>query len=202
MALISILKDNGYRIQAYTSSNLDDFSLKTMFFNGIKGTDYISQLKGSVRDDSYVISELIKSIRTERNRSPFFKFVFLTSSHYGYEYPDNHAIFHPTTLNSSFIFNKHTDPTPLLNRYKNSLHYCDALFGDVLKALKEVHLDEKTVIIITSDHAEEFNDKDQGYWGHGSNFTRYQTSVPLIMFLPQTMTGNKQKIMSMLYQRC
>ncbi len=37
---------------------------------------------------------------------------------------------------------------------------------------------------MTSDHGEEFNDNKENYWGHGSNFTKYQSSVPLIMFFP------------------
>jgi membrane-anchored protein YejM (alkaline phosphatase superfamily) len=140
--------------------------------------------------DAYVISELVRSIKNGRAKSPFFKFVFLTSSHFGYEYPENHNIFHPTAKEGSFIFNKYADPGPLLNKYKNSLHYNDSLFGEVLSALKEKQLDKKTIIVITSDHGEEFNDKGHGNWGHGSNFSRYQTSVPLIMYLCDNEKGH------------
>jgi len=189
-ALISVLKDNGYAISAYTSSNLEGFSLKVMFFNGVPEGNYVAQLKeASAKGDAFVISKLVGSIKNKRTASPFFAFVFLTSSHHGYKYPDSHNIFHPTAQEGSYLFNKYSDPAPLLNKYKNSLHYEDSLFGEVLSALREVHLDMKTIIVVTSDHGEEFNDKDHGYWGHGSNFSRYQTSVPLIIYLPESNAG-------------
>jgi len=189
--MIRVMRENGYAIGAYTSSNFDGFSLKTMFFNGIAAKDFVQKLdEGSVKDDRYVISRVVESIGHEHKGSPFFKFVFLTSSHHGYKYPKSHAIFHPVAREGSFLFNKYADPAPLLNKYKNSLHYNDALFGEVLSALRKAGLDSKTIIVVTSDHGEEFNDKGYGYWGHGSNFTRYQTSVPLILFLPDNAEGH------------
>lgn len=37
---------------------------------------------------------------------------------------------------------------------------------------------------MTTDHGEEFNDSGDNYWGHGSDFTRYQTQVPCVLHLP------------------
>jgi hypothetical protein len=189
--LLSVLKNNGYAISAYTSSNLNGFSLKKMFFQDIAPADYIVRYGGDdVINDKCILSELIRSIKNERTGRPFFKFVFLTSSHHGYSYPVGHDIFHPTAREGSFMFNKYADPGPLMNRYRNSLHYIDSLFGEVLTTLREAHLDKKTIIIVTSDHGEEFNDKSYGYWGHGSNFTRAQVSVPFILYLPDNGKGH------------
>jgi membrane-anchored protein YejM (alkaline phosphatase superfamily) len=41
-----------------------------------------------------------------------------------------------------------------------------------------------TIIVVTSDHGEEFNDNGAGYWGHASNFTEYQTHVPMVIYVP------------------
>jgi len=43
---------------------------------------------------------------------------------------------------------------------------------------------EDTIVIFTSDHGEEFNDLKKNYWGHGSNFSDFQTKVPLLMLWP------------------
>ena len=43
---------------------------------------------------------------------------------------------------------------------------------------------ENTIVIVTSDHGEEFNDNHAGWWGHSGNFTRYQTQVPLVFYFP------------------
>ncbi|HYG53030.1 MAG TPA: sulfatase-like hydrolase/transferase, partial [Flavobacteriales bacterium] len=40
-------------------------------------------------------------------------------------------------------------------------------------------------VVITADHGEEFNDNGLGYWGHASNFSIYQTHVPMIVAWPK-----------------
>ena len=43
--------------------------------------------------------------------------------------------------------------------------------------------------IYMDDHGQEFNDSGRNYWGHNSNFTRYQTGVPLILYSPTLPPG-------------
>jgi len=188
--LVKSFKRNNYNIKAYTSSNLDRFALKAMFFNDIKDNDYINLKDASPdKNDREVVDKLKQDILNDDSRTPWFKFVFLTSSHHHYNYPDKHKIFTPIPSNNEgFIFDKNVDPQAYINDYKNSLHYEDALFGEILEALLESKQYENTVIILTSDHGEEFNDNNAGYWGHGSNYTKYQTSVPLIIHLPNQST--------------
>lgn len=82
------------------------------------------------------------------------------------------------------------DPTLLIKRYKNSVHYVDHLIGKVIQKLEDKKLLENTIIVITSDHGQEFNDLKKGYWQHGSNFGEYQIKVPMMIFdalkLPRT----------------
>jgi membrane-anchored protein YejM (alkaline phosphatase superfamily) len=60
----------------------------------------------------------------------------------------------------------------------------DAEIGKVLKALEERGLADNSIIIITGDHGEEFNDNKKNFWGHGSNFTSAQIHVPLVIRWP------------------
>ena len=41
---------------------------------------------------------------------------------------------------------------------------------------------KNTIILITSDHGQEFNDSKKGYWQHGGNFSDYQIRVPMLIF--------------------
>ncbi|MDP2558646.1 sulfatase-like hydrolase/transferase [Photobacterium damselae subsp. piscicida] len=67
------------------------------------------------------------------------------------------------------------------NRYKNALFYIDGLIAKVLK-----HIDlQNTIIVITSNHGQEFNDNKQNYWGHSSNYSDVQIHVPLYVYLPE-----------------
>jgi membrane-anchored protein YejM (alkaline phosphatase superfamily) len=43
---------------------------------------------------------------------------------------------------------------------------------------------ENTIVIISSDHGEEFDDTGMGYWGHNGNYSGAQTHVPMIVYWP------------------
>jgi uncharacterized protein len=103
------------------------------------------------------------------------------------DYP---APFKPISREVNYLrLDNETDPTPLHNRYRNSVHYVDGLIGRVLTSLERKGLLENSVIVITGDHGQEFNDSGRNYWGHGSNFTRYQTGVPLLLYAPTLPPG-------------
>ncbi len=190
--LTKSLQQLGYDIKAYTSSNLDRFSLKPIIFGHINDDHYINFMgQRADKNDRKVIDQLKKDILTEPN-NPWFKFVFLISSHHHYNYPKSFEKFKPLPTNSEgFIFDKDIDPAPFLNDYKNSLLYEDALVHEVLEALKSSGKLKNTLIFLTGDHAEEFNDNKLAYWGHGSNFTLYQTQVPLLVRRPQAKMVKK-----------
>ncbi len=68
--------------------------------------------------------------------------------------------------------------------YRTSVHFVDSLIGSVLDDLSRRGLQEDTVVIITSDHGEEFDDSGAGLEVHGSGYTRYQLQVPMIISIP------------------
>lgn len=76
--------------------------------------------------------------------------------------------------------------------YAQAVHAIDERLGAVLDDLRERGLDENTLVIVTSDHGEEFDDTGLGYFGHGSNFSDAQVRAPLLMRWPgkdpQTIT--------------
>jgi membrane-anchored protein YejM (alkaline phosphatase superfamily) len=148
-----------------------------MFF-GIQKINIFN--KGNIfKNDSKLIDLAIKDIKN--STQPWFKFVFITSSHFNYHYPKSFEKFKPIASNTeTFLLNKNIDSTPLINKYKNSLLYSDSLVG---KLLLNIDLNN-TIVIITADHAEEFNENKVGLWGHGSNYTIYQTQVPFILYIP------------------
>lgn len=87
-------------------------------------------------------------------------------------------------LNNSF------DPAPYLARYKNSVRYADNLIQKVLDYLEEKHLLDETIVVISSDHGDEFNDNKLNFWGHGGNFTDAQIKVPLVIHWPGKKPAN------------
>lgn len=117
--------------------------------------------------------------------SPFFSFLFYDAAHSFCVGNNPVSVFQPSiAVCDRLTYTKHTDPIPTLNRYKNALYYIDQLVGRNLALLKKRHLLNNTLVLISSDHGNEFNDNHLGYWGHASNFTRFQTQVPLIIHWP------------------
>ena len=70
----------------------------------------------------------------------------------------------------------------MFNRYRNSVLYVDAMIGRILNTLERTGLVNRTIVMITGDHGQEFG--EHGFFGHGSAFTPEQTHVPLILYLP------------------
>ena len=79
-----------------------------------------------------------------------------------------------------------------LNRYQNSVYYADYLVEQAVARVKELKLLDRTMIIVTGDHGEEFHER--GYMGHTSAFDPEQIHVPLVIYVP----GREPKLYSRL----
>ncbi len=180
------LKEMGYDISLYTTSNFYRFSFKDMFFPRLDDNfSHIEYQGDPVTNDKKIIGSLIEEINISKD-TPWFKFIFLTSSHFPYRYPKEFEKFTPVPRSmESFVFDRESDPRPFKNKYRNSLLYLDSLIGGFLEKTKGAL--ENSIIVITGDHSEEFNENRAGFWGHGSNFTKFQTKVPLIIHFPIDM---------------
>lgn len=120
-----------------------------------------------------------------QGEKPVFGFLFYDTPH-AYDFPGDYPLkFQPSWNEVNFLkLNRDFNPEPFINRYKNAVHFADSLVGEALNKLKDSGLSENTVVIITSDHGQEFNDSGQNYWGHNSNYSKYQTKVPLVVKWP------------------
>jgi len=61
----------------------------------------------------------------------------------------------------------------------------DHFFGAFLERLNELGLSDDTLIVVTSDHGEEFD--DHGSWGHGHSVYQELLHVPLMFRLPNRL---------------
>ena len=72
--------------------------------------------------------------------------------------------------------------------YKGEITYNDRWFGKMLEDLKAMGILDKTMIIVTSDHGEEFG--EYGRYGHGISVNQELIDVPLIIgYKPWTENG-------------
>lgn len=182
----------GYESRVFTSSNLDGFSLRKLFFPHVPEQNVVTNPA-----DEKVVTSYLASLDSTSTK-PRFDFLFLTSSHSPYTYPPDYARFKPLpAIEGGFAINRQTDATPYKNDYHNSLFYLDALVGKILSAAEKSGALENTWVVITGDHAEEFNENGMGYWGHGSNFTRWQIQTPLVIMSPGQFVAKQEKKLSL-----
>jgi membrane-anchored protein YejM (alkaline phosphatase superfamily) len=74
-------------------------------------------------------------------------------------------------------------------RYQSSVNFVDGLIGAVLDDLRERGLLQRTVVLISADHGEEFGESGEELEKHGSGYTRYQLVTPMIVSWPGRASG-------------
>ena len=183
-SISSAVKDRSYAYGIFSSANLYMPEFNSTVFSNVpdlrinsKGNDAIERDLDAIKDFKSFISNLSEDQK-------FFSFIFLDNVH-SYAYPNDFKLrFEPSHAINHLELNKDTDRTPLFNHYKNSVAYADTNIKSILDILTEYGYDQNTIVIITADHGEEFNDTKDNYWGHNSNFTDYQVKIPFIMKWP------------------
>ncbi len=209
-----LLKRLGYRTQIWTSSSFAYGDLdKTLFGAGVDKITTINQLKttGDTRswkqrrlelEDEQMVAAYLADL-DEREPGPSFDFLFFYCTHYNYYYRDEFEKYRPASsadFSPGIFMRSRRDE--LFNRYKNSAHYLDHLLGGVVDALRKRGQLEKTILVITADHGEEFFER--GRFGHSMSTNSYQTGVPLVIHMPggfasqYTVTSNADVVPTVL----
>ncbi len=184
--LMQELADRGYQFGIYASSRLNSPEFNQNVFAGIDNLRISSKGETKAERDADAQKDFLHFLDNRDKSKPFFGFLFYDAAH-GMEVPAAYP--GPFTPQANDVMNyllltKNTDPTPYLNRYKNSVHYIDSLLAQVFARLKKEGLDKNTIIVLTGDHGQEVNDTRHNFWGHNSNFAKYQTRVPLLVWWP------------------
>jgi arylsulfatase A-like enzyme len=77
----------------------------------------------------------------------------------------------------------------LSNLYDAEIAFNDASFGRMLEELRARDLFENTLIVLISDHGEEF--KEHGRWRHGGSLYSESLEVPMIVRFPGQSEGRR-----------
>lgn len=183
--LIDELSQQNYDVQVFRSAPLQSPEFDRTVFATIDNVRSRSDGDSPAAWDRDLTNDFLGYLDARSDESPFFALLFYDAPH-SFDYPDDYPeIFQPAAEHVNYLtLGRNTDPQPLLNRYRNSVHYVDSLVGEAFAALEARGLLENSVVIVTGDHGQEFNDNGQNYWGHASNFTRFQTGVPMLLHAP------------------
>jgi len=91
------------------------------------------------------------------------------------------------------IYLKNNEKKYIRQLYDGEVLYMDKIFEDILNALRDEGIYDKTVICVTSDHGEEFWEHNDYY--HGQSLYDELVRVPLIFSIPGV--GSPKKIQSL-----
>ena len=183
---ITQLMSLGYDIGVYPSATLENPNFAKVLFGKVPAVRKSTPGSTSLERDQRLTADYLSEL-SQRKRAghPTFSFLF-------YDLP--HSFQLPRELNKPFVpawdyadytrLNNETDPTAFFNLYRNTCHHTDELIGKVLNRLKSSGDLDNTIVVISGDHGQEFNENKRNYWGHNSNFSDSQIGVPLIMHIP------------------
>jgi membrane-anchored protein YejM (alkaline phosphatase superfamily) len=187
-----ILLKQDYQIGIFNSNDLMIPSFKDSLFYGLENINE-NMRPGDTPNarDLVVTKEFEKFIREVKKDKPFYSLVYYDSAHGYCQNGMTTEPFKTTKECSRFVFANDSANDNYINRYKNAVYFIDQQVNAVLETLQSQDLLKNTVVVVTGDHGEEFNDSQLGFWGHASNFTRYQVQTPLILYYPKQ---NPQRI--------
>jgi len=116
-------------------------------------------------------------------------FISLDSAHYNYYWPSKN--FTPIHQDCSAINFSALKPTAgqireVVKRYENAVNWIDRQMEDFINYLKSTGRYENSIIILTGDHGEEF--QENGSWFHCSSLRREQVEVPIMIRWPEWVT--------------
>ena len=113
---------------------------------------------------------------------PSTNFIFFDGTHVPYDWPAGHEPRFTPVSDPDLL--RHGDlgahgVAGLKNRYRSALHAVDVQFGRILDALDERADADRTLIILTGDHGEEF--LEHGRLTHASEPCALQSRVPILI---------------------
>jgi membrane-anchored protein YejM (alkaline phosphatase superfamily) len=191
--LIHELLKKHYETKIFYSSNINVPPVQKTLFAELNDVRNTPSPGATNKDrDEYITNAFVNFLQRRDTQKPFFTFLFYGSAH-DYCQEANVKTIYPIrdATCTRFMMNK-DDQLDSINHYKNSVHFIDTQIQTVLAQLKAQKRLDDTIVIVTGDHGEEFDDNHQQFWGHGSNYTHYQVQTPFIVSWP----GAKPQVFS------
>jgi arylsulfatase A-like enzyme len=167
-------------------------------YGALKAVESSPRLGRSTSTDAPGLNEAFLNWVRSLNGPPFFAYLHYMEVHTPYHHPEPfRRLFDPASagtppthlpLHEGFApFARGQQLPPeglarLVAQYDGAIAYFDRELGELFGQLQELGLYDRTVIIVTADHGEEFYEHEG--WGHGKSLFNEVIRVPLIVRYP------------------
>lgn len=195
--LLQVLAEAGYEIRVFSSASMNFPEFRDTAWADVPAAvhDTFPGRLSSERDEQ--VAQAVEGWLGERaatgEERPFFCFVLLDSPHQPYHNPG--GPYAPAVESLDYMELAASDdaglPERVFNRYRNSVVLADRVAGELFAALDSCGRLDETLVVVTSDHGEEF--QECGFWGHTSNFAPPQLEVPFLMAGPGVPPGRETR---------
>jgi glucan phosphoethanolaminetransferase (alkaline phosphatase superfamily) len=152
-----------YNLKAYFEAS----AIEHMFNRELSGLNPDNDLG---IDDAYTVDHFVDWLRHRDTTRAFAGLLQFNQTHYPYWTPEDQQPFGADTPR---------------DKYDNAIRYTDAQLRRVVEALDDAGLREQTLLVIASDHGEEF--MEHGRLGHTETLHREVLQVPMVWILPRPL---------------
>jgi len=176
--LMDELQARGYQLGLYSSNTLyRPVVLDRTAFANVPDLRIVTEPASDPawKRDRTLTDEWTAWLERRDPQRPFYGFLFYDTA-MSTEPPPDYPVRWPPADDSTQQQN--------LSKYRSAVHYVDGIVGEVLADIERRGLLDDTVILITSDHGEEFGESGAKLQRHGSGFTRYQLVTPMVLAWP------------------
>ncbi len=186
--LAEVLARAGYKTGAFiTNGNLRHVGLEQGF------ATFRHAKEGRIREFHYpaqrVLAEAVDWLDRHADE-PTFLYLHVSDPHLPYiptpEFAEYWPVEDPSvgTIDGYRATIRSGEPATqdLIDLYDAEIRQADAAFGALLEELRDRGLYDRTLIVFTADHGEEF--LDHGAWQHGNSLYAEQIGVPLVIRWP------------------
>jgi arylsulfatase A-like enzyme len=183
VSLAEVLGDAGY----HTTAFITNFAVAEQFgiAQGFDQFVFLDKQESSepLRRRNYLpigdVSPVVQEFLANPPREPFFLYVHTTDPHFPYEPPAGHRLFGQASR----------------DRYDAEVRYTDEHVGAWLDLMRAEGLLDRSVVVFTADHGEEF--LEHGGTGHGVTVFDECVRVPLVVWAPGVRPGRTRALVSL-----
>ena len=199
--LAEILRNAGYATAAFVDGGYLSLSF------GYQGFDTFDDGPGTSEKQPVenIVRKALRWLASSRGR-PFFLFLHTYQVHCPYDPPPRYDVYRdpdyrgPVQVKGNCggyfealrqrVTLEPADFAYVIAKYDGELHYVDEALGKLFAALGTPRLAERTIIVVTSDHGENFDDHPRFPVGHSSLHDEV-VRVPLLIAGPGVPAGRR-----------
>lgn len=164
-SLFDVFNANGYATGTSEASPLDWYDLSSIVIPKDTKRTVAPAGNAILNDEKTTANALEAMLAAKQENTPFFHLAYYYGSHFPYSHfeEDDQSV----------------SSMPALDGYHATIRAFDHQLGLMMKSLEAEGLLEDTIIVLTSDHGEEF--LDDGFVGHASRLSDDQVKVPFLV---------------------